>query len=77
MNFLNLNSSNLDFVADRSSLKQGMIIPGTEIEISSPDKIDQDNPDYLILFAWNFKDEIFKFLDLRIMFPPLTWQPAQ
>jgi len=58
MNFLNLNSSNLDFVADRSSLKQGMIIPGTEIEICSPDKIDQDSPDYLILFAWNFKDEI-------------------
>ena len=58
MNFLNLNSSNLDFVADRSSLKQGMIIPGTEIEICSPDKIDQDGPDYLILFAWNFKDEI-------------------
>ena len=62
MNFLNLNSSNLDFVADRSSLKQGMIIPGTEIEISSPDKIDQDNPDYLILFAWNFKDEIISQL---------------
>ena len=58
MNFLNLNSTNLDFVADRSSLKQGLIIPGTGIEISSPKKIDQDKPDYLILFAWNFKDEI-------------------
>ena len=58
MNFLNLNSTNLDFVADRSSLKQGLIIPGTGIEISSPEKIDQHKPDYLILFAWNFKDEI-------------------
>ena len=58
MNFLNLNSSNLDFVADRSPLKQGLIIPGTGIEISSPEKINQDKPDYLILFAWNFKDEI-------------------
>ena len=58
MNFLNLNSSNLDFVADRSVLKQGLIIPGTGIEISSPEKINQDKPDYLILFAWNFKDEI-------------------
>ena len=58
MNFLNLNSSNLNFVVDRSPLKQGLIIPGTGIEISSPERINIENPDYLILFAWNFKDEI-------------------
>jgi len=58
MNFLNLNNTNLDFVADRSPLKQGLIIPGTDIEIVNPEKINHDKPDYLILFAWNFKDEI-------------------
>ena len=58
MNFLNLNNLNLNFVADRSPLKQGLIIPGTGIEIVNPEKINHDNPDYLILFAWNFKDEI-------------------
>ncbi len=62
MNFLNLNKNNLDFVVDRSVLKQGLIIPGTEIEISHPDKIQEENPDYLILFAWNFKDEIINQL---------------
>ena len=58
MNFLNLNNTNLDFVADRSHLKQGLVIPGTGIEIVHPERIDQHNPDFLILFAWNFKDEI-------------------
>ena len=58
MNFLNLNNLNLNFVADRSPLKQGLIIPGTGIEIVNPEKINHDKPDYLILFAWNFKDEI-------------------
>ena len=62
MNFLNLNKNNLDFVVDRSVLKQGLIIPGTGIEISHPDKIQKENPDYLILFAWNFKDEIINQL---------------
>lgn len=62
MNFLNLNKNNLDFVVDRSVLKQGLIIPGTGIEISHPDKIQEENPDYLILFAWNFKDEIINQL---------------
>ena len=63
MNFLNLDKSKIDFVSDRSNLKQGLIIPGTGIEIFHPDKIYEDKPDYLILFAWNFKDEIIKQLD--------------
>ena len=66
MNFLNLDNNKIDFVADRSTLKQGLIIPGTNIEIVSPELIQKENPDYLILFAWNFKEEIINQLDSYI-----------
>jgi SAM-dependent methyltransferase len=58
-----LNSSEIgpeliDFVADRSPYKQGMFMPGVKIEISPPERIMQEMPDYVLLLAWNVKDEI-------------------
>jgi hypothetical protein len=48
----------LDFLADRNSLKQGLYSPGTRIPIVGPERILQDQPDYLVVLAWNFADEI-------------------
>ena len=58
-----LNSSEIgpeliDFVADRSPYKQGMFMPGVKIEISPPKRIMEEMPDYVLLLAWNVKDEI-------------------
>jgi SAM-dependent methyltransferase len=50
----------IDFVADRSPYKQGMFMPGVKIEISPPERIMQEMPDYVLLLAWNVKDEIVK-----------------
>jgi len=63
MNFLDLDNTKIDYVVDRSNLKQGLVIPGTGIEILSPEKISDNKPDYLILFAWNFKEEIMQQLN--------------
>ena len=48
----------LEFVADRSSYKQGRFMPGARIPIVSPDRILETMPDYVLLLTWNFAEEI-------------------
>jgi len=49
----------LDFIADRSPLKQGRYTPGSHIPIVAPERLLEDPaPDHVLLLAWNFEDEI-------------------
>jgi|TARA_B100000378_G_C17913810_1_gene367149 hypothetical protein len=58
-----IGNNNLEFIYDKSKLKQGKYIPGTGIKIKDPFEIKGDSPDYIFLFAWNFSKEIIN--DLR------------
>ena len=61
-----LNSSGidgrlLDYVVDRSPHKQGKAMPGVHLRVYDPVKLlEPPSPDYLLLLAWNFKDEIMQ-----------------
>jgi hypothetical protein len=61
-----LNSARLDrrlveYLVDRSPKKQGKFMPGLHLPIYHPDRLLQDpRPDYLLLLAWNLKDEIMR-----------------
>lgn len=48
----------LDYVVDDNPLKQGRFVPGTEIPICGPDRLESDVPDYLLVLAWNFVEQI-------------------
>jgi len=48
----------IDFATDRSKLKQGRFLPGTGIEVFSDEELIKRQPDYVLLLAWNFFDEI-------------------
>ena len=37
-----------------------MFLPGTHIQINSPEEIQETKPDYLIILPWNLKEEIMK-----------------
>ena len=56
--FLGLGPDNLAYIADRSPLKQGRYTPGAHIPVVSPERLLADQPDYVVLLAWNFADEI-------------------
>ena len=58
LNFFGLGSETLDFIADRSSYKQGRLSPGTHIPIVEPNWLLEKMPDYTLLLTWNFADEI-------------------
>ena len=60
LNYYGIGQDLLDFLADRNPLKQGRFSPGTHIPVVSPDSIGTQAPDYLLILAWNFADEIME-----------------
>lgn len=58
LNYFGIGRETLDFVADRSTIKQGLFTPGTHLPIHSPAKLLEVMPDYVMLLTWNFADEI-------------------
>lgn len=58
LNYYGIGADTLDFVADRSTYKQGRLTPGTHIPIVPPGELPKRKPDYTLLLTWNFADEI-------------------
>jgi SAM-dependent methyltransferase len=58
LNYARIDKELVDFVADRSPHKQGRYLPGVRIPIRGPEALLKDRPDYVLLLAWNFEDEI-------------------
>src|SRR5262249_32394218 len=58
LNYFGIGSDTLDFVVDRSTVKQGYYTPGTHLRIHAPEKLLEANPDYTLLLTWNFAEEI-------------------
>lgn len=60
LNFYGLGADVLDFVADRSTAKQGRLTPGTHLPIVGPEELTRRRPDYALLLTWNFAEEILR-----------------
>jgi SAM-dependent methyltransferase len=60
LNYCGIGRETLDFVVDRSTVKQGKFTPGTQLKIFSPDKLLEEQPDYTLLLTWNFAEEILE-----------------
>lgn len=58
--FCELDSDLVKYVADKSTSKIGKLAPGSHIPIVSPDRMRADPVDVVLLFAWNFSDEILE-----------------
>jgi SAM-dependent methyltransferase len=58
LNYTGLGRETIDFVADRSTYKQGKLMPGAKLPIRPPAALLDDMPDYVLLLTWNFAEEI-------------------
>jgi SAM-dependent methyltransferase len=58
MNAFGIDKRLIDFVVDRSTLKQGRFTPGNHLPVLSPAALLERKPDYVLLLTWNFADEI-------------------
>ena len=62
LNYCRIGGNYLDFIVDKSKLKQGLYTPGAHLLIYQPEKIYQDKPDYILILCWNIADEIIEQL---------------
>lgn len=58
LNYYEIGRDTLDYLVDKNPLKHGLYSPGTHIPIVEPERIAEDPPDYMLILAWNFADEI-------------------
>lgn len=58
LNCVGLGPEALDWVADRNVHKQGRFMPGVHLPIVSPEQLLSEQPDYVLVLPWNFRDEI-------------------
>ncbi len=60
INAVGIGPDLIDFVVDRNVHKQNKLMPGQPIPIFPPEELLARQPDYVLLLAWNFADEIME-----------------
>ncbi|RUL84189.1 class I SAM-dependent methyltransferase [Tautonia sociabilis] len=60
LNYFGVGRETLDFVVDRSTVKQGRYTPGTTLPIRAPEALIEEGVDYVLLLTWNFAEEILR-----------------
>ena len=58
--YFDINKEDIDFIVDDNKLKQGLLSPGKHIPVFDSEKIYTENPDYLLILAWNFAESIME-----------------
>ncbi len=60
INYCGIGKELVDFVVDRNTHKQGWYMPGQHIPVVATEALLEQTPDYVLLLAWNFADEILQ-----------------
>lgn len=60
LNYIGIGDDTVDYVVDRSTIKQGKYMPGVHFPIYDPGRLLEDMPDYVLVLAWNFAQEIIE-----------------
>jgi SAM-dependent methyltransferase len=60
LNFMEIGSELVEYIVDRNPLKQGTFSPGRHLPVLPVERLVEDRPDYALLLAWNFADEVVR-----------------
>ena len=60
LNYVDLGCEELGYVVDLSPHKVGKLMPGVGLPIRPVELLEDERPEYLLLLAWNFGDEIMR-----------------
>jgi len=60
LNYCGVDHDQIEYIVDRNVHKHGLEMPGFPIPIVGVEKLTEDPPDFLVILAWNFKDEIMR-----------------
>lgn len=62
LNFCGIDSHHISFATERSEFKKGKYTPGSHLLILDDEALMEKKPDYALILAWNFAEEIMKNL---------------
>lgn len=65
LGYCGVTRRHLSAIGDTNPKKHGLLCPGSRIPVLSPDQLMALRPDYVMIGAWNFKDEIIRTLKQR------------
>ena len=60
LNYIGKAAQTLEFIADRSTYKQGRLSPGLHIPIVPAEELAARAPDFAVLLVWNFAEEVMQ-----------------
>lgn len=60
LNYCGIGTDILEYIVDNIPFKQGLYTPGMHIKVFPEERIMRDKPDYALILAWNFAEEIIK-----------------
>ena len=58
MYHFDIGPDQIDFIVDDSPLKQGLFSPGAHIPVLASNALEKRRPDYVLILAWNFAEQI-------------------
>lgn len=68
LNYCKINSKLISMIADQNPLKKGKYTSGSHIPIVTPEQAMRTEPQYILILAWNFTEEIIKILKHKFCF---------
>lgn len=58
LNYCGIDLNSIQYIVDETPTKQGLLTPGSHIPIVPMSNLENNSPDYLLILAWNFVEEI-------------------
>lgn len=62
LNYFGIGNNYLEFIVDKAKEKQGLYTPGVHMPVYPIEKINEEQPDYVLILCWNIADEVMELL---------------